>query len=243
MTGADAGKNSGENSGKASGENSRKDLRKDSQKNSWRGWLLFVAGLFVMAFGVAFSIKANLGTSPISSLPYILSVITPLTVGTATIALHCVLITLQILILRKQYRIFKLLQLPIAILFGYLTDFSIAVTDQLSYSGYGQQVILCIIGILLVGTGVWMEVRSHVITLAGEGFVLAVCQVCPIKFSSMKVIFDVSLVVISCVLGLLFAGGIKGVREGTVAAAVCVGLITKLINRIYEKICGQHKDA
>ena len=201
---------------------------------SIKGWLLFVVGLFVMAFGVAFSIKANLGTSPISSLPFTLSVITPLTVGTATICLHVVLILLQILILRKQYEIFQLLQLPIAILFGYLTDFSIAVTDQISYSGYGQQVLLCITGILLVGTGVWMEVHSKKITLAGEGFILAVCKVAPIKFGNMKVIFDVSLVVISCILGLIFAGEIKGVREGTVAAALCVGLITKLINRIYE---------
>lgn len=84
-----------------------------------------------------------------------------------------------------------------------------------------------------------MEVRSKVITLAGEGLVLAICQVKPIKFGNMKVIFDVSLVVTSCILGLLFAGGIKGVREGTVAAAVCVGLITKLINRIFEFLQGK----
>ena len=64
---------------------------------------------------------------------------------------------------------------------------------------------------------------------------LAICQVRPIKFGNMKVIFDVTLVVCSCILGLLFAGGIKGVREGTVAA-VCVGLITKLINRICAKL-------
>ena len=204
-----------------------------------KGWALFIPGLFVMAFGVAFSIKANLGTSPISSLPYIISVITPLTVGTATIVLHCVLIALQILILRKKYQLFQLLQLPIAILFGYLTDFSIAVTDSISYSSYWQQIILCIIGILLVGIGVWMEVRSKVITLAGEGLVLAICQVKPIKFGNMKVIFDVTLVVTACILGLLFAGGIKGVREGTVAAAVCVGLITKLINRIFEFVHGK----
>ena len=80
-----------------------------------------------------------------------------------------------------------------------------------------------------------MEVRSKVITLAGEGLVLAICQVRPIKFGNMKVIFDVTLVVCSCILGLLFAGGIKGVREGTVAA-VCVGLITKLINHICAKL-------
>lgn len=199
-------------------------------------WLIFIVGLFVMAFGVSFSIKANLGTSPISSLPYTLSVITPLSVGTATIAMHCVLIALQIIILRKKYQIFQLLQLPIAIMFGYLTDFSIAVTSNISYSNYFQQALLCIIGVILVGIGVWMEVYSKVITLAGEGLILAVCQVAPIKFSNMKVIFDVSLVVIACVLGLIFTGKIQGVREGTVFAALCVGQTTKLITKIFENV-------
>ena len=201
---------------------------------SIKGWALFVCGLFVMAFGVAFSIKANLGTSPISSLPYVVNVIIPsLTVGNATIIMHCVFITLQILILRKRYQLIQLLQLPVAILFGYLTDFSIAATNRITCSSYLQQLLVCVIGILLVGIGVWMEVRSKVITLAGEGLILAICQVRSIKFGTMKVIFDVSLVVISCILGLIFTGGIKGVREGTVAAAICVGLITKLITRIF----------
>ena len=75
-----------------------------------------------MAFGVAFSIKADLGTSPISSVPYVVSLFAPLTVGTATIVMHCVFILLQILILRKDYHPIQLMQLPAAFFFGYLTD-------------------------------------------------------------------------------------------------------------------------
>ena len=208
---------------------------------SLKGWILLVVSLFVMSIGVALSIKANLGTSPISSLPYVLSLITPLTVGNATILMHCVLITLQILILRKNYQLFQLLQLPVALLFGYLTDFSIALIDSIPCTSYLQQVFVCLMGILFVGIGVWMEVRSQVITLAGEGLILAVCQVGSIQFGTMKVIFDVSLVVISCILGLIFLGGIYGVREGTVAAAICVGLITKLITHIVDSLMKKEK--
>ena len=208
---------------------------------SLKGWILLVVSLFVMSIGVALSIKANLGTSPISSLPYVLSLITPLTVGNATILMHCVLIALQILILRKNYQLFQLLQLPVALLFGYLTDFSIALIDSITCTSYLQQVFVCLMGILFVGIGVWMEVRSQVITLAGEGLILAVCQVGSIQFGTMKVIFDVSLVVISCILGLIFLGGIYGVREGTVAAAICVGLITKLITHIVDSLMKKEK--
>ena len=61
-------------------------------------YLFFFTGLFAMSFGVAFSIKADLGTSPISSVPYVLSLIMPITVGKITIAMHCVFILLQVLI-------------------------------------------------------------------------------------------------------------------------------------------------
>ena len=90
-----------------------------------RRYLLLCAGLAIMAFGVAFSIKASLGTSPISSVPYVVSLFAPLTVGTATIVMHCVFILLQILILRRQYHPIQLMQLPVAVLFGYLTDFGV----------------------------------------------------------------------------------------------------------------------
>ncbi len=198
---------------------------------SLKRWLLLIVGLPIMAFGVAFSIKADLGTSPTSSLPYVTGQISGLTVGTTTIIMHCVLILLQILILRKKYDWIQLLQLPIALLFGVMTDLAVDALAFLHPAGYMQQWLLCAVGIVLVAVGVSMEVTANVITLAGEGFILAVCKVRPIKFGTMKVCFDVSLVVISCILSMLFLHGIYGVREGTIAAAVLVGTISRQINK------------
>ena len=198
-------------------------------------YLFLCAGLCIMAFGVAFSIEASLGTSPISSLPYVSSLLTPLSVGNTTILMHCVFILIQILILRKRYDPIQLIQLPVAFLFGYLTDFAVWTLDKVTYNTYWQQWILCILGILLVAIGVSFEVAANVVTLAGEGVVLAICKVCPIKFGYMKVAFDVTLVLISCILSLIFLGGLHGVREGTIAAAVFVGLITKEVNRPLKK--------
>ena len=177
-------------------------------------YLLLLAGLSIMAFGVAFSIKASLGTSPISSVPYVVSLFAPLTVGTATIVMHCV-------------------QLPVAVFFGYLTDFGVWAVRGIHCSTYWQQWIVCLIGILLVAAGVSLEVKAGVVVLAGEGVVLAICKVLPkIKFGYMKVGFDVTLVVIACILSFTFTGHLQGVREGTVAAALLVGLIAKQIGKL-----------
>ena len=194
---------------------------------------VLVAGLVIMAAGVAMSIHANLGTSPISSLPYTLSVIIgPLTVGTATICMHVVLILLQILVLRKDYDPFQLVQLPVAIIFGYLTDFFNWLFSGITPSAYWQKAICCIIGIVLVALGVAIEVMSKVCCLAAEGFDLAVCQkITKLKFPTMKIMFDVFLVVVAAILGLVFTGQLQGVREGTIAAAIFVGLISKVFSK------------
>lgn len=119
--------------------------------------VLLCLGLAVMALGVAFSIKASLGTSPISSFPYVTSRISGLSVGTTTIIVNTFFVLIQIPILRNRYQWFQLLQFPAVIVFGLLID--------------------------------------------------AVC--------------------ISILTSLLFLGGLEGIREGTVAAAVCVGLVTR----------------
>ena len=198
-------------------------------------YLLLLLGLSIMAFGVAFSIKASLGTSPISSVPYVVSLFAPLTVGTATIIMHCVFIVMQILILRRDYHPIQLMQLPVAFFFGYLTDFGVWAVQGISYDTYWQQWIICIIGIFLVAAGVSLEVKAGVVVLAGEGVVLAICKVLPVKFGYMKVGFDVTLVVVACLLSVVFTGQFQGVREGTVAAAIFVGLIAKRIGKISER--------
>lgn len=192
-------------------------------------YVFFCVGLTIMAFGVGFSIKAGLGTSPISSVPYAMSRIAPLTVGTATIAMHCVLIVLQILILRRQYDPIQLMQLPVALVFGVLTDGALWVLQGVSVSSYPMRWVLCALGILLVGIGVRFEVTANVVTLAGEGMVLAVCKASSTQFAKTKVGFDVTLVLIACLLSLCFLGHLEGVREGTVAAAIFVGPTSKLV--------------
>lgn len=198
--------------------------------------LYLCAGLIIMAFGVAFSIKAALGTSPISSVPYVTSVISGLSVGTTTIIMNFIFVLIQIAILRRQYDWFQLLQLPAAVLFGMMIDVAKVVLEPLNVSGYLEQWLFCAVGIFLVAFGVSVEVMANLVTTAGEGIVLAICKVAPIRFGNMKMLFDVTLVCISIVLSLVFLGRLDGVREGTIAAAILVGQITKQTNRLMNKV-------
>ena len=48
-------------------------------------YLIFLVGLFVNSLGVSLITKGNLGTSPISSIPYVLSLNFPFSLGNFTI--------------------------------------------------------------------------------------------------------------------------------------------------------------
>ena len=145
--------------------------------------------------------------------------------------MHCVLILLQILLLRQKYRPVQLMQLPIALLFGYLTDLTLMSIQSLNPATYIEQWVYCLLGILLVGIGVSCEVKANVIPLAGEGFILAVCKTFSRPFPPVKIGFDCTLVAISCVLGFACQGKLIGVREGTIAAALLVGLVSRQVTK------------
>lgn len=141
--------------------------------------LFLCGGLTVMAFGVACSVKAGLGTSPISSVPYVTSRISGLSVGATTVVMNVLFILIQIAILRKAYDRFQLLQLPATLLFGAMIDAAGYLLQTVSCVGYVWQWLMCAAGIVLVALGVSMEVMAGLIATAGEGIVLAITRVAP----------------------------------------------------------------
>ena len=193
-------------------------------------------GLTIMAFGVAFSIKADLGISPISTVPYVTSLISGLSVGTTTIIMNFLFVLIQIAILRRQYDWFQLLQFPAAIVFGTMIDVAEYLLQGIQVSNYLEEWLFCIIGIVLIALGISVEVMANLVTTAGEGIVLAICKVAPVKFGNMNMGFDITLVCISVVLSLVFLGGVEGVREGTLAAMIFVGQITKVTNKWMKRV-------
>ena len=203
-------------------------------------YIFLVVGLAIMSFGVAFSINAELGTSPVSSIPYVTSEISGLSVGTTTIIVNAIIVLLQIAVLRRRFKLIRLLQIPVCVVFGLLIDVAGLCIEAVVPDNYFMQWLLCVCGIVLVAVGVAFEMSAGVLTLAGEGLVQALCTVLPkVKFGYMKVMVDVSFVVIAVALSFIFLHELQGVREGTVAAAIFVGLIAKFLNRFISPVANK----
>ena len=194
-------------------------------------YLIFLVGLFVNSLGVSLITKANLGTSPISSIPYVLSLNFPFTLGNFTIFFSIFLIVLQLIILRKNFKLEHILQIPVSIIFGYFIDLTMILFSWVNPEAYIMKIVYLLIGCLILGVGVYMEVLADVAMLPGESFVRAIVLTWKTNFGTTKICFDVSMSVIAAVLSFVFAGRLDGVREGTVIAALLVGFIARLIGK------------
>lgn len=202
--------------------------------NKLKRYLLFLIGLFINALGVSLVTKASLGTSPISSIPYVLSLKFPPTLGNFTIIFSILLILLQILILRKNFKIENILQIPVSIAFGYFIDLTMYLFFWVNPGNYAMKLAALLAGCIVLGFGVYLEVLADVVMLPGESFVRAVVQTWNTNFGTTKIIFDSSMTVIAGILSFIFWGKLNGVREGTIIAALLVGFIARLFGKHLE---------
>lgn len=202
----------------------------------FKRYITFIIGLFINSLGVAIITKALLGTSPISAIPYVLSLNFDFTLGNFTIVFSLLLILLQVLILRKRFKLIHLLQIPVSILFGYFIDLCMFLLFFVNPTNYIISLLTLIIGCIVLGIGVYLEMLADVIMLPGESFVRSIVIVFKTEFGITKICFDVSLAVIAVILSLILAHKVDGVREGTIIAALLVGFIARLINKLFPNL-------
>lgn len=208
-------------------------------KNMQIRLFFYIFGFLVMTLGIAVSVKSNLGVSPVSSIPYTITCVWGIEMGRATILFHIFLVLFQILILRKGFQMRNLLQIPVGILFGMFTTLC---NNLVSYfpcpENIGTKLVMMLISTLFIAFGIFLYVPADFIPLAGEGAMLAISKVTDKKFSSVKLVFDISMVVISFTTCHLLLHSLGSVGIGTVIAAVLVGSELKLITRAF----GSYRD-
>lgn len=194
-------------------------------------YIFLLAGLFVNGLGVSFITKAGLGTSPITSIPYTLSLGFTPTVGMFTLVFNIFLVILQVILLRRNFQLQNLLQLPIIALFSFFIDLTMSLLGFIQPETYVLKVISLVIGCLILGFGVFMEMVANVAMLPGEATVRVVSDVFSTDFGKTKIAFDSSMTVIAAILSFIMFKHLDGVREGTIVAAILVGFIARLFKK------------
>ena len=190
--------------------------------------LVFAVGLLVISLSIGFITKASLGTPPISSIPYSLSLIFPsLSLGNFTIIYSLLLVFLQLVILGKQADKVGLgLQVVISFVFGYFIDFGMMLLGDFSPEIYWERIVCVLIGCFGLAFGVYLQIVADFTMVPGDGFAYALSvRIKKKPYRVVRVCSDVSMIVIAAIIGYIGMGTTGGVREGTVICALLIGTI------------------
>lgn len=204
-------------------------------KNLFFRVCVYIAGLLLLAFGVAISINSGLGVSPVNSLPFVLAQVSGMGLGTCVTLVFSTYILIQILILRKNFRSIDLTQIIFSTLFGYFVDFTKFVLGDWVIPTYAGKLLMLALSIIVIATGISLYVGAQLVNMPMEGLTSAIVSMkAGRSFPQIKVIVDIIVVILAAGISLLCQGKIYGVREGTVLCAVLVGPTMKLISKPLE---------
>ena len=173
-------------------------------------YAIFAIGLFINSLGVSFITTADLGTSPISSIPYVLSLNAPLSLGQFTILFNLLIVLVQLPILKKQFQWEHWLQVPVTLLFGWFIDLTMVPLAAIAPQTYLWKLGFLLLGCLILGFGVYLEMAANVAMLPGESFVRAVSTTWHRDFGLTKIVFDVSMSLTAAGLSLILAHTLDG---------------------------------
>ena len=205
---------------------------------------IYLLGLYLMAIGVVFSATSSLGVSPVGSLANVLYQIgldrgapSYVNLGNCTTAVYCLYILTELILLRKDFKPAMLLQLVASVVFGWLVNLATAMMGLFlpTPQTYVMKLLYLLCSIPLVAFGVMLYLSPQILPTPGEGMSLAISKKTGLTIGSSKMVFDCSLVVISCAASLIYFHGLVGVREGTVICALLVGFVMRQLMRVFEK--------
>lgn len=196
--------------------------------------LFFVLGTGINSMGISLITLGSLGTSPISSTPYVASLAFPaLSFGMTTFIWNVLFILIQVALLRRRFKPSQFLQVAANLLFSAMIDVSMALFGFLHPTALWQQLLCVVAGCVVLALGIVIEVAPNVIVVPGEGVVRALAIVTGVRYGTVKAVFDVSLIVIAVVLSLVCFHGLRGVGVGTIVSALLVGPVINVINRVF----------
>ena len=203
----------------------------------WKRFVLYVVGLFFLALGVSLSIRANLGVSPVSSLPYAMSLTTGITIGVTTIVAHVLYIMIQVLLTKKFEWKGALIQLMIAFLFGFFINTSLALVNWALPPAETilLQALYLFVSLFLVAGGLFGYSNANFTLMPYDELTKVISSVFKMPFGKAKIIGDVINVIVAGAICLIFLSSFGSIGVGTIAASVSIGKILDIFITYFQK--------
>ena len=208
-----------------------------SNRELVKRYLVLLPGVFITGFGIACITKAGLGSTPISALPYTLSLIFPaITFGTYTAAFNILMALLQIPLSRGKLELKSLLiQIILSVILGKFIDISNFFLSSICPGIYSLKLVMLLCGCIIIAFGIYVQLTSGVNMSPGDSFTKALSEFTGKSFGGTRVVMDSVLTISAAGLSFAVFGKFLSAREGTIIVALIMGNIVKVCGRLFKK--------
>ena len=196
---------------------------------------LFFLSVLIIGTAITIITNAGLGATAVTSLPFVISELWPVSFGLMTGLFNVLWVLLQIAIERKNFQKIQFLQFGVSFVLGFAVDLSNLWLGFIQPSNYFEQIFMLIIGCLIMGFGIFVQIEAKAIYNPAEGIVVAITKQTKYPFGAVKTAFDSTLVILSILLGLVVVSQVVGIREGTVVSAFIIGPFTGMFQKLFKR--------
>lgn len=198
--------------------------------------LFYILGIFCLSCSMPLAVSASLGMFPASSFPYILSSVTNISLSVFITLVFSLYVLLQIIILGKEFKWINLFQLVFSALLGYFVELTTMIFSNWLATTYLERFIQLALSILLSGLGVVLYINTELMTMPPEGFMLAILRKKPgLSLGKLRIMHDSTILLLTCAISLIAFKEIRGIREGTLIAALFCGMSIELFSKLLRK--------
>lgn len=209
-------------------------MEKAERKTLFRGEAALALAVVINSFGVVLMLYSGAGISAISSVPYAFSEVLPkLSLGTWTYIFQGLLV-LTLMIMRRKFVPAYLFSFAVGFVFSELLDLYEMWIKVLPYTLI-MRVIYFIISYLVICVGIALSNRCGLPIIPTDLFPRELSDITGVKYSRIKIGFDLTCLAVTGGLTFLCLGHIKGLGIGTVLAAFTMGKGIALVGDLMDR--------
>lgn len=196
-------------------------------------WLVYAAGLLLLALGLTLNVKTGLGTAPVLSIAFAISGITGLNFSMIVFGEYLICLLLQYLLLREKAGKLLLLQFPFSIVFSSLLNLFGKLLPLFPQNPV-QQFLQLAVAMTLTGIGVALSVAMRIVPNPADGLAQAIGIVSGKGTGFGKNVADICCVSITLTILLACRSKVKAIGIGTLLTMICVGRVIAVFNHFFK---------
>lgn len=198
-------------------------------------YLIIVLGFMIVGVGFALTLKANVGVGAWDALSASLNSLTGIEVGTLGMILNIMCVIGQMMILKKDFKMIQLLQIPLSVLLGLVINFVLYDVLVFPFDSFVGGIIMYIISTEVCVIGVALIMVLDEVTFALEGFCDALSKVIPLQFHVIRQWVDI-LSFCLIIIVTLFTHIPYSIGIGTIIGMIIFGPSLGLFMKLFKKM-------